>query len=321
MAVKSKILGDDPRTPKLIGMFLLFLALYLFIACFSYLFTWKDDQDKVWQFSLDLIFQDVEVSNWLGRLGAVVSHFMMYWLFGVPSFFIIYLLLQYGLGIINEVPLYRFRERLRTSMIWMVGLSILLGFIFFKTDFSWGGNFGRMVSAWLINFVGVFGMFVLVIFILCFLIIWTYNPELKGLTLQNAFSQLKLGIMSLWDDRYKKDGFSPRSLTIMPRDKSGKKDIIATLEDESVSFAPVKAGERNAIEEALDLPAAVLTPSVSRASDASKLEITDENELDMSTRSATKTPSLRVGDTELEIEETTSTAPSMLDDTGSVAET
>ena len=214
---KSKILGDDPRNPKILGIFLLFLASYLFIACFSYLFTWKEDQDKVWQFQFDLIFQDIEVSNWLGRLGAVVSHFVMYWLFGIPSFFIIYLLFQYGLGIINEVPLSRFKNRLRTSIIWMVGLSMLLGFIFFRADFSFGGNFGRSVSAWLINFVGVFGMLILVIFIIAFLIIWTYNPDLKGLTFNTAFSQLKAAILSIWDDRYKNQTFSPRRFTVLPR--------------------------------------------------------------------------------------------------------
>ena len=222
--------------------FCFFLASYLFIACFSYIFTWQEDQDKVFQFDIDLIFQDIEVSNWLGRLGAVVSHFVIYLLFGVPSFFIIYLLLQYGLGIINEVPLNRFRERLRTSLIWMVGSSIFLGFIFYKSKFYWGGNFGRSVSGWLMNFVGVPGMFILVLFILCFLIIWTYNPELKGLTFSTAFSQLKAALFNMWDQRYTAESFSPRRLTVLPKEKTGRKDIIATYdEDESISFAPVKS--------------------------------------------------------------------------------
>ena len=313
---KSNILGDDPRNPKLVGILLLFLALYLFIACFSYIFTWKEDQDKVWQFQFDLIFQDIEVSNWLGRLGAVVSHFVMYWLFGLPSFFIIYLMLQYGLGIINEVPLSRFRSRLRTSIMWMVGLSILVGFIFYRSDFAVGGNFGRSVSGWLMNFVGVIGTFLLVLFIILFLIIWTYNPDLKGLTLQTAFSQLKAAILGLWDDRYSNGGFSPRSLTVMPREKTGRKDIIATFgEDESVSFAPVKAGERNVIEEALNLPPSVLAPK-------SKLSLNDEEgDLEITSPSIpTSKTSLKVGDAELEIEEIKLPTPSVSDTLGSVEE-
>ena len=312
---KSKILGDDPRNPKILGIFLLFLALYLFIACFSYIFSWKEDQDKVWQFQFDLIFQDIEVSNWLGRLGAVVSHFVMYWLFGIPSFFIIYLLLQYGLGIINEVPLHRFRDRLRTSVFWMVGLSILLGFLFYRSDFAVGGNFGRSVSGWLINFVGVIGTFLLVLFIILFLIIWTYNPELKGLTLNTAFAQLKAALLSFWDKRYTTDTFSPRQFTVLPKEKTGKKDIIATFgEDESISFAPMKAGERNVIEDALDLPPSVATPK-------HNLSLDEEDDLDVPSSSApTAKPSLKVGEAQLEIEETSHTPPSVSEISGSVEE-
>ena len=37
----------DRRIPKLIGLVLLFLAAYLFVAFTSYLFTWRDDYDDV----------------------------------------------------------------------------------------------------------------------------------------------------------------------------------------------------------------------------------------------------------------------------------
>jgi DNA segregation ATPase FtsK/SpoIIIE, S-DNA-T family len=315
----KKLLGDDPRNPKLFGVFLLFLALYLFIACTSYIFTWKDDQDKVWQFSIGLIFEDIEVSNHLGRLGAVVSHFFMYWLFGVPSFLIIYLMLQYGLGIINEIPLSRFRERLRTSLIWMVGLSMLLGFIFFRSDFAWGGNFGREVSAYLMNFVGVIGMIVLLIFVMSFLIIWTYNPELKGLTLNTALSQLKAAILSLWDDRYQK-GFSPKSLTVLPKEKTGRRDIVATFdEDESVSFAPMKAGERNVIEDALNLQPSVKTPTI-KTEDADETDGSLDDLILTNRTSNTARPSLKSGETELEITETPIETPSVSEDIQSVME-
>ena len=318
MAKSNKILGDDPRNPKLLGIILLFLAAYLFIACFSYIFTWKDDQDKVWQFSFDLITEDIEVSNWLGRLGAVVSHFVMYWLFGIPSFFMIYLMFQYGFGILNEIPATRFSTRLRAAMLWMVALSILLGFIFFKSDFAWGGNFGRSVSAWMMNFVGVFGMLVLVLFLVAFLIIWTYNPDLKGLTWNTAFTQLKSAIMSLWDDRYRNKTFSSsgKRFTVLPAEKTGKQDIMATMEDESISFAPMKAGERTAIEEALDLPPAVSVsvPTAKRNLDLDDASL-DELVLGLNTPSK---PSLKVGQATLEIEETLPPTPSVSDDTGSV---
>ncbi len=297
------------------GVLLVFLSAYLFIACSSYIFTWKDDQDKVWHFSFDLLFQDIEVANLLGRLGAIVSDFLMYTLFGLPSFFIIYLLFQYGLGIINDVPLSRFSNRFRTSMIWMVGTSILLGFVFQLSNFPWGGAFGREVSAWLINFVGTLGTFLLILLILIFLVIWTYNPELKGLTTDTAWQQFRAAILSIWDDRYRNATFSPkeniRKLASLPKDKTTKVDRTESdfedkplIDSEDVSLAPLKAGERTAIEEALDLPAAVTLPPAKTNS----LSLDD----DLSTvekATPSKATSLKIGDSTLEIAETPPSVP------------
>jgi DNA segregation ATPase FtsK/SpoIIIE, S-DNA-T family len=316
MAKSKSILGDDPRTPKLLGVLLVFLSAYLFIACASYIFTWKDDQDKVWHFSFDLLFQDIEVANLLGRLGAIVSDFFIYTLFGLPSFFIIYLLFQYGIGIINEVPLTRYSERLRTSAIWMVGTSILLGFIFQLSDFPWGGNFGIEVNHFLVRFVGQIGTFLLISLIIMFLIIWTYNPELKGLTLQTLGQQLQAAILSIWDDRYRNATFSPkenlRRLTSTPKEKRVKEansdanfEEDDAEEDEDVSLAPIKAGERTAMEEALDIPAAVTLPALK----PNNLSLDDDDLSPVEKSTPTRSSSLKIGDSTLEISETPPSVP------------
>ena len=45
--VNVKELVKDERTHKIAGIALLIVSLVLFIAFTSYLFTWKEDQDKV----------------------------------------------------------------------------------------------------------------------------------------------------------------------------------------------------------------------------------------------------------------------------------
>jgi DNA segregation ATPase FtsK/SpoIIIE, S-DNA-T family len=318
MAKSKSIFGDDPRTPKLLGVLLVFLSAYLFIACTSYIFTWKDDQDKVWHFNFDLLFQDIEVANLLGRLGAIVSDFLMYMLFGLPSFFIIYLLFQYGLGIINDVPLSRFSNRFRTSMTWMVGTSILLGFLFQVSLFPWGGSFGREVSNWLINFLGVLGTFLLIVLIFIFLVIWTYNPELKGLTLETAWQQFRSAILSIWDDRYRNATFSPsenvKRLTSMPKEKQAKNESSKSTfpdkafeeeEEEDVSLAPIKAGERTAMEEALDLPAAITLPPAKTSS----LSLDDTDLAPVEKTTPTRSTSLKIGDATLEISDNPPSVP------------
>ena len=130
MASKLKF-KDDPRTPKLIGVLIIFVALYLIVACLSYIFTWKEDQDKVWEFQMGLISQDIAVANILGRLGAIVSHFLIYWLFGLPVFFLLATLLRYGLDVLNDKSLTPYRFRLRIALLWTIGVSLLFGFIFY----------------------------------------------------------------------------------------------------------------------------------------------------------------------------------------------
>ena len=309
---------DDPRTSKLIGIFLIFLSLYLFVACTSYIFTWREDQDKVWQFEWGLLSQDISVANWLGRLGAIVSHFLMYWMFGLPSFLLIYLIAVYGYAIINEKDLKQYRLELRVISLWVAGLSILLGFLFYSADFPWGGNFGRSLSGWLMNFVGVVGMALLILFIMAFLIILAHNPTLKDVTLQNALPQLRDGILSFWDDRFQ--SVETKKAVRKMRRTSGKKtptysDADDELEDEDIqddieikmkteaphSLAPVKAGERTAIEEALNLPPGVPPPNLSFDSVVGGATIAGV------LPSGEKKPVLKTGGAELEIETTLNT--------------
>jgi len=84
----------------------LFLAFYLFIAFSSYIFTWQTDQDRVLQFSWGLLLQgEVEMSNWLGRLGAIVSNMFFYWGFGLPSYIFVFISIYLGLKMMRRIPL------------------------------------------------------------------------------------------------------------------------------------------------------------------------------------------------------------------------
>ncbi len=270
MASKLKF-KDDPRTPKLVGVLIIFVALYLIVACLSYIFTWKEDQDKVWEFQMGLISQDIAVANILGRLGAIVSHFLIYWLFGLPVFFLLATLLRYGSDVLNDKSLTPYRFRLRIALFWTIGLSLLFGFIFYSSEFPCGGNFGHSLAGWLMNFIGVFGVLLLSIVILVMLTIETHNPTLEGLTINTVGQQLKESIFSIWDSRYR--GFIPEDRKLRTYTKRKAANVASEddtddeeeeIEDTTLrtavkvkddktpkSFAPIKAGEKTVIEEAL----------------------------------------------------------------------
>src|SRR5919198_78017 len=76
--VTVKQLVKDERTHKIAGAFALLISLFLFIAFASYLFTWKEDQDKVFRGAGILLDDRIKVSNLLGRFGAYFSHFFIY---------------------------------------------------------------------------------------------------------------------------------------------------------------------------------------------------------------------------------------------------
>ncbi|MCB0675812.1 MAG: DNA translocase FtsK 4TM domain-containing protein, partial [Saprospiraceae bacterium] len=97
---------NDERVPKLLGLLSLFVSIYLLVAFTSYLFTWQADQDKVLRNTLRNLFRgDLEMANWLGRLGAFVSHSFFYNWFGLPSFILVVLLAMTGRSLVRRHPL------------------------------------------------------------------------------------------------------------------------------------------------------------------------------------------------------------------------
>ncbi|MEQ1799452.1 MAG: DNA translocase FtsK 4TM domain-containing protein, partial [Lacibacter sp.] len=77
--VSVKELVKDERTHKIAGIIFLIISLVLFISFTSYLFTWKEDQDKFIRYSSGVLFnEEMKVENLLGRLGAWLSHLFFY---------------------------------------------------------------------------------------------------------------------------------------------------------------------------------------------------------------------------------------------------
>ncbi len=86
-SVNIKELVKDERTHKIFGFGLLLVCVLLFVAFASYLFTWKEDQDKVFRgFEILLPSAEVKTDNLLGNLGAYISHQFFLNGFGVASF-------------------------------------------------------------------------------------------------------------------------------------------------------------------------------------------------------------------------------------------
>ena len=183
----------DERVPKIMGIFCWFIAFYLFIAFFSYLFTWQEDQDRVLRFSWSLFTQsDLQMANWLGRLGAIVSNMFFYWGFGIPSFIFIFLLYQAGKSLIKRGSLKGFYSIFKYSVVILLLLSVLFEFLIPNSAFPWGGAFGEGVYSWLYNFVGTIGIVAIFVAAIFGLVTWMFNLNYEELTYEKAYKETKL---------------------------------------------------------------------------------------------------------------------------------
>lgn len=198
----------DERFPKVVGLLFLFITLYLIIAFTSYLFTWQDDMDKA---SFKILFDpSQEMSNWLGRLGAVISHHCFYYGFGFSSFIIAYATFATGMGLIigkKSKDLISLYKQLFIIMLWT---SYLFAFIFQSAQFHWGGAWGKMLVAGSQALLGTVGIVVLLIFIITAILVWNKNPDFDTWNWQTIRQALK--IESLWQSFYDLVGRS-RKLT------------------------------------------------------------------------------------------------------------
>ncbi|MCC6727248.1 MAG: DNA translocase FtsK [Saprospiraceae bacterium] len=184
------------------GVVLLLVAAYLFIAFFSYLFTWTDDYAEVNNKSWGDLFSDgFQASNMLGKLGAIVSNTFFWWGFGLPSFILVYLVAILGWSAVKRIPLRAHRLLIRQWLVIMVLASVFLEFIFGDATFPWGGAFGEAASQMLTGFVGVLGTAVLFLAIFVGIIVWFVNPNFNELTPQRALYETKLWFLDLFNRR------------------------------------------------------------------------------------------------------------------------
>lgn len=186
----------DERLGKLAGISIILVSFYLAIALTSYFFTWRSDQDQVLKFSFNILFNgNVVVSNWLGRLGALVSNAFFYWGFGISSIFFVVIFFKLGFTILFKKDFKRFLNFLIYSLYGISFVSIVLEFILTTSTFSWGGAFGEAINIWMSNFIGQIGLLLLLIFTIFGFAIWLLNPKLETFQFSTGFSDFKLPVM------------------------------------------------------------------------------------------------------------------------------
>ena len=166
------VLYKNEKTTKIVGLLLILISAYLSICFVSYFLSWDVDQDKVLGGVAELFKPETKVVNWLGKIGALVSHWFMYKGFGAASFIAVPVLFTYGLQKLTQKQLINtgvFNAKWLFAMVWS---SLLLAWVFSDSLFFMGGGFGYFINQKIANYVGNVGLVALLGFsMLTFLVI------------------------------------------------------------------------------------------------------------------------------------------------------
>ncbi len=152
---KSKPFFTDERIKFIFGIFLSGIAVYLLLACISYLFWWKTDLSLA--DSQVVSNADVNVKNWSGKSGHFLAKTIVGFGFGYGAFFIPVIIGAIGLYLLRfpKISLWKLVVKLTFASII---LSLLLGFIFGKAGgylgSGPGGAQGFKITEWLNSFAG-----------------------------------------------------------------------------------------------------------------------------------------------------------------------
>jgi S-DNA-T family DNA segregation ATPase FtsK/SpoIIIE len=120
----------DRRYQISAGFFLIFLAVYLFAAFTSYLFTAQADQSVVEAYDQTGIREaGEEIENWLGIYGAIISYYAIYRWFGLGAFLLVPLLFVQGFRMVFRIKIIAVSKLIGLLIFASLWLSTLLGYM------------------------------------------------------------------------------------------------------------------------------------------------------------------------------------------------
>jgi DNA segregation ATPase FtsK/SpoIIIE, S-DNA-T family len=178
--VEVKKLLQDERTHKIAGSICLLLAVLFFIAFTSYLFTWDEDQDKVFKEGYKLLLgTDTKMANLMGSFGAFISHLLIYKGFGVASYLFCTLFFILGINLFFGKKVFSVVRNIKYLLVGLPLLSITASVIMQGNAFAWGGAVGDMCRDFFYSVIGKIGTIGVILVSFLAYVIWRFNPAFK----------------------------------------------------------------------------------------------------------------------------------------------
>ncbi len=174
---------------RISGLLLLLFSVFMFISFASYFFTWQTDHDKVAGSWWELFSQtEIQVDNWLGKFGAVLSHLMIESWFGISAFVFVLISFLSGFRILFGVSLMPMSKTLKYSFFAFFFVAATLGYVLNNQgNFLFlAGNFGYEINRWLRSILGSAGAGIFILFSAVTFVVTVFNVRFR---LPNMFSR------------------------------------------------------------------------------------------------------------------------------------
>ncbi len=174
----------DERLKRLLGFFLILLSIYLLFAFISFMFSWSYDLDKVNSVNWSQFGKSMGIENWTGFLGAYLSKLMIHDGFGISSFLFLLIFFVWGYKLLSKTEVLSGSRTFWNCIILILWISLTMGLIFKDSLYGvLGGVFGYQMNLLLLQFIGLPGVIITLIFIfICYLVIF-YNFKLSPIKL------------------------------------------------------------------------------------------------------------------------------------------
>ncbi len=176
---------SSERLKKTLGLFFLLLAVFLLLSFISYLFTWTADdvwlEGKTinWGFLTDA---SLEVSNMMGRVGAVMANLFVKKWFGVASFLVPFILFLGGVRMLTGYRLLPLKKNTYYGLFFLLWISVFFGYVIPGDRLLiLGGGFGYEASLFLNGLLGVAGTAFLLFFTVSTAAIIRFDPNFHGI--------------------------------------------------------------------------------------------------------------------------------------------
>ncbi len=164
----SRSRSSSARQVEIIGISLIAIAVLIGLCIFSY--TPEDYQYLQTLTLTDIYKPDASarmIQNWLGPLGAFLSHLFVYYTFGYSSIIFSLVLVYTGWHVFRQRSLQEKYQTIALSLWAMVLISTFLGWTHSNWDFpqqaDWSGSAGLQLSGILQNITGIASLFILLV--------------------------------------------------------------------------------------------------------------------------------------------------------------